>query len=112
MRTLDSANTLLAERFLNKRLSRNKKKKLLKYGRLTNLDETILSQYPPHLRKQIIKLSVEHGLSVQDFLQSEEQNRENRELVVNRQLASRDPDKPLQKNSSGNAIENLFVKLF
>ena len=96
------------------RLSRNKKKKLLKYGKLTEEENHLLRLYQGQLDgNEIICAAVDAKLTLKAFLQTEEENRKRRGIVVDRQLASLNPMIISQKKqtSDGRGMQNLFLRL-
>jgi hypothetical protein len=89
-----------------KRLSRNKRKKLIKYQRFNQEEKALLKDF---LEEEWIPLmieAVEEGLTLKTFLSQEESRRER----IGKQLSSHDPKTPIEKkkNMTSNRIERIF----
>ena len=91
------------------RLSRNKKKKLLKYTRFTHEESALLRPYPMEWWSSLILGAVEAGLNLERFLSHEERVKK----IVGIQLSSFDPTISLDRTQKPgpDRIQNIMAGL-
>jgi hypothetical protein len=91
------------------RLSRNKKKKLLKYSRFTHEESALLRPYPMEWWPSLSLGAVEAGFTLERFLSHEERVKK----AVGMQLSSLDPAISLDRTRrpGPNRIRNIMAAL-